>query len=73
MTIVETYRDILKLGLSRKAALSVKCPKCDATTGDPCTGRRDPTNVRVSPHIERYDAFATNARRVVWPKDGAPP
>lgn len=55
--IISTYWDIPK-GLTRETAMRFRCPKCGAEAKRPCTGRRIPTNERVSPHIQRYDVAA---------------
>ena len=31
-----------------------ECGKCGAVADHPCTGKRDPVNLRKSPHMERY-------------------
>lgn len=54
---ITTVYDIPQ-GFTRERALTVACPKCGAGPSDPCTGRRQPTNIRTSPHIQRYDALA---------------
>jgi hypothetical protein len=58
MTLVQTYYDIGKLGLRRADAFAVDCPECGASADNPCTGRRDPVNTRISPHLQRYNAAA---------------
>ena len=53
---ITTLYDIRQHGLSRLSAMSVVCPKCGAAKLDRCTGRRNPVQERLSPHMERYDA-----------------
>jgi hypothetical protein len=64
MMLVQSVYDIPKFGLRRADAFAVGCPQCGAEAGSPCTGKRNPAQVRTSPHLQRYDA-AAQARRMM--------
>lgn len=53
---IETYWDVRSANLTRGDAHSVKCPECGALPLMKCVGKRNPRNIRVSPHLDRYRA-----------------
>jgi hypothetical protein len=55
---------VRRLGIGRREAFRVACPRCGADAGEQCIGKRRPVQPRLAPHAERYAAAIREATGV---------